>query len=313
MVSMRQQLAMPDRRTDAEMAKLARGQAGRARNGRQAAREAAQQRRAVLTQVIDQDVIPRLFQRCRDALASRDAGHGGESAAAVAAIGPAHVAALVDLALAQDEAAPLAFVDAVHRQGVSPETVYLDLLAPAALRLGELWDEDLCDCTQVTIGLWRLQAAMRELSPAFLCESKAYLTGPRILLVPLPGEQHDFGLSMVFEFFRRAGWDAWCGSVISSGTLAARTGAEWVDVVGLSIARGGQLDAARAEIAAVRRASRNPAVGVLVGGPAVAGHPHIAASVGADAAASDARQAVAAAQGLMARLGVGQRQACGTN
>lgn len=308
MVSMRQQLAMLDCRIDAEMAKLARGQPGRARVSRQEAREAAQQRRAVLTQIVEQDVIPALSQRYRGILAASSAGP-----AIAVAIGPAHVAALANLVLAQDEEAPLAYVDALHRQGVLPESVYLDLLAPAALRLGELWEQDLCDCIQVTIGLWRLQAAMRELSPAFLGDAQTYLTGPRIMLAPLPGEQHDFGLSMVFEFFLRAGWDAWCGTVASSRELAARVSSEWIDVVGLSIARGGQLDAARAEIGAIRRASRNPAIAVLVGGAAVAGHPSIAALVGADAAASDAREAVVQAQGLAARAGEGRRQARGMN
>ena len=43
---------------------------------------------------------------------------------------------------------------------------------------------------------------------------------PRILLVPLPREQHTFGLSMVYDFFRRAGWNAWSGTIESESELA---------------------------------------------------------------------------------------------
>lgn len=306
MVSMRQQLAMLDRRTSAEMAKLARGHAGRVQTSRQEAREAAHQRRAILTQVVEQDVLPQLSQLCRNALASSVAGRNGAGAAAVL-ISPEHVAALADLVLAQDETAALAFVDALHRRGAVPEAVYLDLLAPAALRLGVFWEEDICDFTQVTIGLWRLHSVMRELSPAFLAEAGSQLTGPRIVLVPLPGAQHTFGLSMVFDFFLRAGWDAWCGTVASSRELVSKVSGEWVDVIGFSVACDGQLEAARAEIDAVRRASRNPVLGVLVGGPAIVGRPDIASLLGADAAASDARQAIVEAWKLMGRSGAGRR------
>lgn len=306
MVSMRQQLAMLDSRTSAEMAKLARGQANRARTGRQEAREAAQQRRAILTDVVEQDVLPQLSQLCRDALAS--AGARRPAAGALAAIGPEHVVALTDLVLGQDDSAALAFVDALHRRGAAPETVYLELLAPAALRLGVFWEEDICDFTQVTIGLWRLQAVMRELSPAFLAETGNHLTGPRVVLVPLPGAQHTFGLSMVFDFFLRAGWDAWCGTVATSRELVSKVSDEWVDVIGVSIACDGQLDAARAEIGAVRRASRNPAIAVLVGGPAVIGRPDAAALLGADAAAGDAREAIVEAWKLVGRSGASRRR-----
>ena len=45
--------------------------------------------------------------------------------------------------------------------------------------------------------------------------------------------------------------------------------------------------AAAAAIAAVRKASVNPSIGVLVGGPIFLSHPGLAAEVGADAVAVD--------------------------
>jgi hypothetical protein len=48
----------------------------------------------------------------------------------------------------------------------------------------------------------------------------------------------------------------------------------------------------------MRRASRNPALGVLVGGRVFVERPELVALVGADATASDARQAALQAESL---------------
>ena len=190
----------------------------------------------------------------------------------------------------------------MRRRGIAPEAVYLDLLAPTARRLGEWWEDDICDFTQVTTGLWRLQIAMRELSPAFLAASSvASGPRPRVLLAPLPGEQHTFGLSMVHDFFRRGGWDAWSGPVADRAELAAMVRHQWVDVVGFSLACDERMDTARAEIRAVRLASRNPGLAVMVGGPPFVANPGLAAEIGADGTAENGLQAVAAAGELLRR------------
>ena len=62
------------------------------------------------------------------------------------------------------------YVEALRAQGVSLESLYLDLLAGAARRLGEWWASDLCDFADVTVGVGRLQQILRELSPEFRAE-----------------------------------------------------------------------------------------------------------------------------------------------
>ena len=253
--------------------------------------------RDILARTVEFDVIPHLLLMRTPAAAT-----------AVAAITEANVADLAVLTLGIHEQATGAFVSALRAQGVAAEALYLELLAPVARRLGEWWEQDICDFTQVTTGLWRLQSAMRDLSPAFLssaCFTSAPRQGqapkPRILLVPLPGEQHTFGLSMVYDFFVRAGWNAWSGPVSSSADLAAIVRSQWVDVLGFSLACDERLDAAQAEIAAVRRASRNPGLAVIVGGPPFVVSPGLAACIGADGTAGDGLQAVAAANALLKR------------
>jgi len=280
--------ATQDVRSDSGALGIARQQGLRARD---------QRRRAILTRTVQLDVIPRLVAAYASAITPAPAVVAPPTPALVVA--PAHVAELVELVLAHGESAAAAYVESMRGNGAGAEAIYLDLLAPAARRLGTMWDEDLCDFTEVTVGLWRLQSAMRELSPSFLDQRTGHAAGPRILLVPLPGESHTFGLSMVYEFFRRAGWNAWSGPVRDSAELAGMVGREHVDVVGFSLACDERLEDVYSEIRAVRRASLNPGLAVMVGGPPFIGNPLLAAQLGADGTATDGRQAVAQARALV--------------
>lgn len=280
--------AMQDVRSENDALGIARQQGLRARD---------QRRRAILTRTVQLDVIPQLVAARAGAITPATALVAAPAPALV--IAPAHVAELVELVLVRGESAAVAYVEAMRGNGAGAEALYLDLLAPVARRLGVMWEEDTCDFTEVTVGLWRLQAAMRELSPSFLDQRTSRTDGPRILLVPLPGESHTFGLSMVYEFFRRAGWNAWSGPVTDSAELAWLVGRERVDVVGFSLSCDERLETVYSEIRAVRRASLNPGLAVMVGGPPFVGNPLLAAQLGADGTATDGRQAVAQAQALV--------------
>ena len=280
MRTMGQLLAAQDYQSEADALGVARLQGLRARD---------QRRRAILTRTVQLDVIPRLLT----------AYNAPAPIVPALVVDPTHVAELVGLVLGRGEPAAIAYVEAMRERGAGAEAIYLDLLAPAARRLGVMWEEDTCDFTEVTVGLWRLQNAMRELSPSFLDQRTSRTDGPRILLVPLPGESHTFGLSMVHEFFRRAGWNAWSGPIESSAELAAMVQAERVDVVGFSLACDERLETVYQEIRNIRRASRNPGLNVMVGGPPFVANPLLAAELGADGTATDGRQAVAQAQALV--------------
>ena len=143
---------------------------------------------------------------------------------------------------------------------------------------------------------------LRELSPVFQHESEYPEGGRRVLLIPMPGEQHIFGLSVVVEFFRRAGWDVCDGAVASNDELVELVRSEWFNVIGFSVSCENRLDALAAGIRAVRRASRNRAIGVLVGGRVFIEQPDLVAFVGADATAVDARQSALQAENLLTLL-----------
>lgn len=182
-------------------------------------------------------------------------------------------------------------IDRVRAHGHSLQVIFLDLLAPTARRLGDMWTEDLCTFTDVTIGLTRLQRALRELGAAFENEAPPQIRG-RILLMPAPGEQHSFGLSMLETFFCQAGWDVCGGATKAPSELLRLAKDEWLDVIGLSLSSDVFYDPARNLLAALRTASRNPSTVVMVGGRYFTDRPEHATAIGADTMAYDAPDAL---------------------
>ena len=106
-------------------------------------------------------------------------------------------------------------------------------------------------------------------------------------------------MTIVSEFFRRAGWEV--ASITPSGRqdLIRAERAEWYAAVGISVSTTDQLERLPPVIAAVRRASRNRSIAVMVGGAMFAARPELVAEVGADLTARDAREAVLQAQNLL--------------
>ncbi len=255
----------------------------------------AKERLAHLARTIEADVIPRLVQAHRHTTAAAANTEPASSPAQSAG----QVAGFVALIVGDSDIDVQAAVDAKRRGGMTVEALYLDLFAPAARLLGEMWSDDVCDFSTVTVALGRLQRLLRELSPSFGSEVEYPANGRRALFAQPCDEQHSFGLSMVAEFFRREGWDVFgvVGGAVDDPAVRVRK--EWADVVGLSIGSERRLDWLRRCIADVRAASRNPGVVVMVGGPIFTLHPDWVASVGADATARDARDAPRVAARLL--------------
>jgi MerR family transcriptional regulator, light-induced transcriptional regulator len=261
--------------------------------GGDSARDALELRMALLARAIEHEIIPRLMLAHRttnDCLTV--------TAVENQQIDRSDLQEFARLVLSPDENLAPACVSAMRARGISVETIYLDLLAPVARYLGELWDQDLCDFTEVTMGLSRLHGVLRELSPAFGQSNDHPANGRRILLLPAPGEQHTFGLVMVAEFFRRAGWDVAGGPWEAGGDPAVMVRREWFDVVGFSMANHLHIDDLGACICSVRKAALNPNVGIMVGGPAFAANPEYVDLVDADTAVTDGSKAPAAAEKL---------------
>ncbi|MBQ0960522.1 cobalamin B12-binding domain-containing protein [Ideonella sp. 4Y11] len=182
--------------------------------------------------------------------------------------------------------------------GVPAPTLCLELLAPAARRLGDLWSADQCDFTQVTIGLGRLQGLLRSIAERLPASPQAARPTRSALFAPAPGEQHTLGLSMVRDFFRASGWDVCADEPKAEAGLLSLVRSHSFDVIGFSIGSDRQADSLKALIARLRQEARYPLI-VLLGGPLVLSRPELAQALGADAGATDARQALFVADALM--------------
>jgi methanogenic corrinoid protein MtbC1 len=250
---------------------------------------------ASLAKIIEAEIIPRLM------LVHRSESTPPEITDAIRnAVEQEEINEFARLILTHDITVANAYVHAMMAAGLRLDTLYLDLFSPAARRLGELWDQEECDFTQVTMGLWRLQQLLHELSPAFQAGASASSKSRSILLMPAPGEQHTFGLFMVAEFFRRAGWSVWSELPRSYEELIGTVHRHHFAIVGLSVALQGSNETLAECIRGIRGSSKNRSIGVMVGGPMFIQHPEFAAQIGADMTAIDGNKAVAAAEDLLA-------------
>lgn len=252
---------------------------------------------AVLARALESEVIPRL-------VLSRHAGASQPQRSDPTLPGPTagDVETLAAHAARGDQAAASELVGTLRAHDVPLERIYLELFAPAARHLGALWEADRCDFASVTIGLCCLQQLLLDNSRSFGRSHGRHHEERRVLLAPVPGEQHSFGLVMVGEFFRRQGWDVCSATGASAGELAATVRQQWFSMVGLSLAGECRLEALASLIREIRRASRNKQIGIMVGGRAFTEQPELAALVGADATASDGLQAVLKAETLLSLL-----------
>jgi methanogenic corrinoid protein MtbC1 len=268
-----------------------------------------EERLARLVRTIESDIIPRLV-RAHQPPPRKSASAAGGALALAELTPPADVRAFTALVLAGSDGDLFGRVERLVEQGCSIESLYLDLIAPTARHLGQMWADDLCNFADVTIATGRLQQLLRRLSPAFGRSVQVPQDGRRVLLLPAPGEQHTLGLSMVADFFNRAGWQVSTGGALSIGDAGggACTPAhavrqvrdDWFDVVGFSLGRSDGVGDLTRLVTQLRRASRNRGIGVLVGGPMFAQDPTLVARVGADAMATTGHDAPEVAEGLLA-------------
>ncbi len=235
-------------------------------------------------------------------LAHRAPNHAGCCCETARGISAADIDSLADAARRNDLPAALALIESLCAEGFALDTLYLELVSPAAARLGQLWHDDVVSMADVTVGLSCLQRLVHVLGPAFHQDALRPNPARRILLAPIPGEQHSFALVLVAEFLRRAGWDVDNGRVLSLGGLCSLLRREWFALVGLSVSCTHRIDTIAGAVHAIRAASRNRAIGVMVGGPMFSACPDLVSQVGADAMALNARHAVQQADALVALL-----------
>ena len=242
-----------------------------------------------LLDAIQSEVIPRLVEARRT-----DGRHPA----------PGEVTDFVRLLLDPEPARAGTFVEALLAEEMSLRTLYLELLAPAAELLGEYWKSDRCGFVDVTLASGRMQALLREHGAAFRSEygREEHGGGRRAVLTAAPGDQHTFGILMVSEFFRRAGWNVSGGPLWSRNEPLQIVATTNVDVFGLSVANERCVPELMALIPVIRATARNPNMKIMLGGGLFLENPDRAIELGADGTMPDAEAAVRWANSVTARV-----------
>lgn len=250
-------------------------------------------RQARLAEVVADRIIPQLLRLHAEVLPDAPPVE-----LVVEALAPSSsdISALAHIVLGSDLEAAVSYVLVLRDRGLSMETLFLELLEPAARYLGQLWDQDECDFIDVTLGVARLQKLLATFNGSHLLPGLD--TRRQILMAVTPGDQHYFGASMVERFLSAAGWGVETAFDRSAEEIAQAAHAQWFAVAGLTVGSERSLPRLEETIRLIRRHSRNQMIGVMVGGPLFTADPALALEVGADGTAANAPSAVLMAQKL---------------
>jgi hypothetical protein len=107
-----------------------------------------------LVRIIEAEIVPRLLVSFAGSPASVD-GPG-------AALEIDAVTEFARLLLEPEGSAAAAFVRKVYPVGTAGDRICLGLMAPAARRLGELWERDECNFEELIGGLSRIESMLQE-------------------------------------------------------------------------------------------------------------------------------------------------------
>ncbi len=158
------------------------------------------------------------------------------------------------------------------------------LLEPAARGLGDLWGTDDCSDVDVMIGLARLQSSMRTNVAGRVPSVSA--NAPAVLIVPQPGELHLLSAVLDAESLHQRGWAPQAAFPASDAALQDMVSGHWFDALDLTLStaftRDHWMPRVAQTIAQVRKASRNPALVIIVGGRGFLKSPQNGRQVGAD-------------------------------
>jgi len=165
------------------------------------------------------------------------------------------------IAVRHDLNGALDVVEGMCRDGLSLESVLLDLVSAAARLLGDDWLADRRSFIEVGAGLGTLQQVVHTLSPA---HAPALPHRGAVLLVAAPGEQHTLGLFLVGELLRRAGFGVHIEPTMEPEAVVEFVAAEKPLMVGVSLSTEASTSAAAALIERINGCA--PRLPVMVGG-----------------------------------------------
>ena len=187
-------------------------------------------------------------------------------------------------------------IETALSRGVERTDVYLDVLVPAQTRLGELWQEGMINVAQEHLATSITIDVMDSLRQGM--KPRAGL-GMRAVVMPVEGDPHWIGARVIADFLAMDGWEVdflWTGTPAKD--LAEYVRRRNIDLVALSATQAEFLPNAGDAASAIRERN-GPAAKILLGGRALDGTDLDLSSLGCDAVAGDALQALTEARRLV--------------
>lgn len=184
------------------------------------------------------------------------------------------------------------FVNMLEQRGVNDETIVLELFPKAARLLGDMWLNDECSFSEVTIGLSSLERILMRYRLANEVSHENDDTSRTTLLVEAPGEQHVFGILIVRDLFRRAGWRVSTTPGANRKDILRTVREKWFTTLGLSVSCVDHLGSCANLVEEIRNQSRNPHILIAIGGNAISTAPEGAPGIEADFVSTNGRDAV---------------------
>jgi methanogenic corrinoid protein MtbC1 len=196
------------------------------------------------------------------------------------------------------------YLQALREGGLSLESIFLEVLQPAARLLGSRWKEDSCSFVDVTTGLWQLQQIFHRLLHDFQKEpsrpDRAVSTDgaprPSAFFCTPPGAQHRLGVQMVSAFFCRAGWQTGLSFGETLGQIYDEARRYAPDLLGVSLSCEQEMIDAPSFILSLKQATLKTTPIIMIGGPGPSLFPELALACQADFISGDAPEALLAAQ-----------------
>ena len=180
--------------------------------------------------------------------------------------------------------------------GTSVADIYLHVFQPSQRELGRLWQTNRISVAMEHYCTAATQLIMSQLYPRiFSAASK----GRRLVAACVGGDLHEIGLRMISDFFEMQGWDTfYLGANTPTDSVIRATIERRAHLLAISVTMTYHLQAATDLIARVRATPECAGVRVMVGGYPFNIAPGLWQTVGADAWAGDAGQAVGGAERL---------------
>ncbi len=188
-----------------------------------------------------------------------------------------------------------AVMDAVEN-GVSVKDIYLYVFQTSQYEIGRLWQTNRLTVAQEHYCTAATQLIMAQLYPIVFTTPKS---GRRLIAAGVSGERHEIGMRMVTDFLEMEGWNTYyVGGNTPADSITKLIDETGADLLCLTATMTFHLPKIRELIAMVRDAEGDR-LKILLGGYPFRIAPDIWQTMGADASAQDAGEAVSVAAQLV--------------